>query len=86
MSGTSSMGAGPALMMILGAILFLGMYFMPSTIGYLRKRGNLTAIIVLNTLLGWTMLGWVIALVWALSNNAQQTVIIHNHTPGSDQG
>lgn len=72
---------------ILGPVIFLGMYFLPSIVGFVRKRDNLTAIAVLNTLLGWTLIGWVVSLVWALSNNAQQTIIIHNHNSGSeDQG
>ena len=85
MSETSSI-VDPFFLMTVGGVLFLGMYFLPSIIAYVRKRNNLTAIITLNTLLGWTFIGWVISLVWALASNAQPTVIIHNHTSaGVDQ-
>jgi hypothetical protein len=39
-------------------------YFIPSFVGW-NKR-NADAIIALNFFLGWTFIGWVIALVWAL--------------------
>jgi len=29
---------------------------------------NMDAILILNLFLGWTFLGWVIALVWAFTN------------------
>lgn len=51
-------------------ILFIGgalIYFIPSIIAYNKK--NATAIIALNLLLGWTFLGWVGALVWALKKD-----------------
>ena len=41
------------------------MYFVPAFIAVLRGHHNAGAIFVLNLLLGWTMLGWVVALVWA---------------------
>jgi hypothetical protein len=31
-----------------------------------RRHRNLAAIVVLNLLLGWTFLGWVGALIWAI--------------------
>jgi hypothetical protein len=46
-------------------ILFgLFIYFLPSFVG--RKQRNVNAIFALNLLLGWTFVGWVLALVWAL--------------------
>ena len=44
-------------------IVFIVVYFIPSFIGF--EKRNAGAIFVLNLLLGWTGLGWVIALVWA---------------------
>ena len=45
-------------------VLGLALYFLPSVVGD-RKR-NRWAIFTLNLLLGWTILGWIGALVWAL--------------------
>jgi hypothetical protein len=38
-------------------------YFSPAIIG--RHKRNSSAILVLNLFLGWTFIGWVLALVWA---------------------
>jgi hypothetical protein len=47
-------------------ILAAMLYFVPTLVGYLRKKRNLAAIFTLNLLLGWTFLGWVGALLWSL--------------------
>lgn len=46
-----------------GAI-FIVIYFLPTYIG--RKKRNGLAIMMLNLFLGWTFIGWVLALVWSL--------------------
>lgn len=58
-------GALEAIMVIFvvgGVSLFI--YFIPSFAAGTRHR-NFNAILVLNIFLGWTFIGWVIALVWA---------------------
>ena len=45
-------------------IAALGWYFLPFSIG--MKRPDRAALFALNLLLGWTLIGWVAALVWAL--------------------
>lgn len=42
-------------------------YFLPALIALSRHHGNATAIFFLNLFLGWTLLGWVAALVWGLT-------------------
>ena len=53
----------------LGGLLLLAVlvcaYFLPWIVATVRDHHNRGAIAVLNLLLGWTFLGWVIALVWA---------------------
>jgi Superinfection immunity protein len=41
-------------------------YFLPSIIALARNKRDIASIFVLNFLLGWTAIGWIIALVWAL--------------------
>ncbi len=50
-------------------LLLLGflLYFVPIAIAMFRGHGNCGAIFVLNLLLGWTFIGWVIALVWSVT-------------------
>ena len=45
----------------------LGLYCLPGLIAYRRGHPKRVAIGALNLLLGWTFLGWVAALVWALA-------------------
>jgi hypothetical protein len=44
-------------------------YFLPSILAH-HKR-NAGAIFVLNLLTGWTVVGWIIAFIWALSDAPQ---------------
>jgi len=40
-------------------------YFLPFYISAYRDHPNSVAIFLLNTFLGWTLIGWVISIVWA---------------------
>jgi ABC-type sugar transport system permease subunit len=42
------------------------LYFLPFAIAFNKKRANTGAIFALNLFLGWSLIGWVVALVWAL--------------------
>jgi hypothetical protein len=46
------------------------LYFIPAIVAFRRQHPNATPIMVLNICLGWTILGWVAALVWSLMNPA----------------
>ena len=48
------------------AVVVLGLYFLPTIVAVARWHPNASAIFVLSLLLGWSGLGWVAALVWAL--------------------
>lgn len=45
----------------------LSIYFLPAAVAHIRFHHQRGAITVLNTFLGWTLIGWVVALVWASS-------------------
>jgi hypothetical protein len=52
-----------------GAVgLGMWIYFIPARIAFKRSKKQRNPIAVLNLLLGWTILGWVGALVWATSS------------------
>jgi len=42
------------------------LYFLPSIIAFARNKRDTTSILLLNFFLGWTAIGWIIALVWAV--------------------
>jgi len=46
------------------------LYFLPSIIAFARSKRDAVSILILNLLLGWTAIGWVIALVWAVKQDA----------------
>lgn len=58
-------GGGLALGILILLAAGLCLYFLPTTVALKNKKKNATAILILNLFLGWTFLGWVIALVWA---------------------
>jgi hypothetical protein len=45
------------------------MYFLPTLIAFARSKRDTTAILLLNIFLGWTFIGWIVALVWAAKND-----------------
>ena len=46
-------------------------YFIPSFIAHRRRHRNRVAIYVLNFFLGMTGFGWIMSLVWSLTNNVE---------------
>ena len=50
-------------------IIFFCIYFAPSIIGFKRKKLNSNSIFILNLFFGWSIFGWVISLMWAISNS-----------------
>jgi len=50
---------------LLVLVVVVGIYFLPSIMAYQNKKKNRQAISILNFFLGWTIIGWVVALVWA---------------------
>jgi hypothetical protein len=73
----------PALVAAMGLGLFIAIlfvpYWAPTIVAFVRKHPSKGAILAVNFFFGWTFIGWVISLVWALSDNSgrQQTVIVN---------
>src|ERR1700688_4257190 len=59
-----TIGAGLVVLLILFGV---GIYFVPTIKAYQDRKTNKEAILALNIFLGWTLIGWVVALVWAFS-------------------
>lgn len=51
-------------------LVSLFLYFLPAFLA--RNKSNFTSILILNILAGWTFIGWIIALAWALSSDPQR--------------
>ena len=55
---------GGAIFFIIGYIMGIALYLLPSIIA-LAKRNRRTKVILFNIFLGWTIVMWIISLVWA---------------------
>ena len=60
--------------MLVGMFFAMAMYFVPAIIAFVRGKANRMAILALNFLAGWTFIGWVGALVWALTKDQRTAV------------
>jgi len=50
--------------LLIVALFFI--YFVPTIVAYSNNHRNVLAIFVLNLFLGYTLVGWVFALIWAV--------------------
>ena len=51
---------------LLGAILGMFIYFIPSIIAAARHHEHFLWVLVLNIVLGWSGIAWMILIVWAI--------------------
>jgi len=56
------------------AILVL-LYFLPSLLG--RNKADSGGIFLVNLFLGWTLIGWVVAFLWAISSDHRPAAYVH---------
>ncbi len=54
--------------LVIGVPLIL-LYLLPALVAGGRGHRNQNSIAVINLFLGWTLIGWVVALAWACSAN-----------------
>lgn len=73
----------PALVAAMGiglllVVLFIP-YWIPTIIAFVRRHPSKLAILAANFFFGWSFIGWVLSLVWALSSTARaapQAVVV----------
>lgn len=63
---------GPIVMIVVIA-LALCLYVLPTIVALVRRHTQKVPIILVNLLLGWTFIGWVVALVWSFINEKKPT-------------
>jgi membrane protein CcdC involved in cytochrome C biogenesis len=54
-------------------VLGIFLYLLPTFVAMGRHHHNALAIGILNLLLGWTFVGWVVALVWSCTSAQRAT-------------
>lgn len=47
---------------VLGIFIF---YVLPSIIAIYRKHPNVVPVVLINLFLGWTLIGWIVAIIWS---------------------
>jgi len=62
-------GALVGLLLVLAIALLL--YFLPAIIGSKRQVNNSGWLFVVNLLFGWSGLGWIVCLLWAVCGQTQ---------------
>ena len=60
-------GALSVLGLVCVGLISLLFYFLPAVIAGMRGHQNTAAIFILTLLLGWTFIGWAVALVWSFT-------------------
>jgi hypothetical protein len=58
-------------MTIFWTIFIIVFYFSPSITAHQRHTRNKSQVTILNVLLGWTILGWIIAFIMAYSPDVE---------------
>lgn len=69
LSGSDDSAAAMAslVMFLILALIGLAIYFLLTGIAMLRDHPNFMTIFLINILLGWICLGWIVALVWSVT-------------------
>jgi Superinfection immunity protein len=53
-------------------LVILGLYVTPTIVALDRKHRQTGPIAAVNLLLGWSLVGWVVALAWALTTDVKR--------------
>lgn len=67
---------------VIGAILA---YSLPTFCAFMRKVAAKGQIVVVNYFLGWTLIGWVVALTMAFRDPKPEVQVHHHYAQGSAQ-
>lgn len=78
-------GFGITLLLIIPGILTQCIYFLPYLIANSKGHMQETAIFILNLFAGWTIVAWVIALVWAFTKKSPTANISQKPLSNADE-
>jgi hypothetical protein len=66
------MASGPVMAGVIHSsalLVVLALYFLPSIVAVARRITHQGSVVVINVFLGWTFVGWVVALAMACRTN-----------------
>lgn len=61
---------------MLAFLCAVAMYFLPAIIAHHRRHVSSGAIVLVNLLLGWSIIGWIVCFAWACSGNTRREIVI----------
>jgi hypothetical protein len=65
------------ILMLIVVLILVYIHFLPTIIALKKNHNNKVPIILINIFLGWSLVGWVVALVWATKK--VEGVILENN-------
>jgi len=57
-------------------LFWIAMYWLPTLVALARQTPSALGVAMLNFFLGWTVIGWIVALLWALASHSGPHVIV----------
>ena len=61
----------PSLTGVIGVIVLVSCYFMPTIVALVRDKRGTGSVALVNFFLGWMVIGWLLAIVWASSGKTR---------------
>ena len=65
------MAEDPSLTGVVGVIVLVSCYFMPTIIALLRDKRGAVGVALANFLFGWTVIGWFLAFIWSCTGKTR---------------
>ena len=65
------MAEDPSLTGVVGVIVLVSCYLMPTVIALLRDKRGAVGVTLVNVFLGWTVIGWFLAFIWSCSGKTR---------------
>ena len=62
-------------------IPFGAIHFLPTILAALRNSRSVVGIFLVNLFLGWTIIGWIVALIWALQSEPKIVYVYPQQPP-----
>jgi hypothetical protein len=69
---STSPDAGSVILAIILVIASIAAYWVPTIVSATRKVPNMGSVVVVNLFLGWTIVGWIVALAMAFRDPRPQ--------------
>ncbi len=61
---------------LIGLAVSAALYFLPTIIALMLHRSNAGIVALINFLLGWSFVGWIVALVMALTSDSRPMQVV----------